>query len=96
MHAELKARQGIRGTRDEHEAASKDALADIMIYLCDYATCGGGSLSSVVANLPVAFEVDDSCERRQCAGCDRKSFERYLESVPRSQFENRRTGRRLR
>lgn len=37
-HAHLKAEQGIRGTAEEHEAAGKDAVGDIIIYLADY--CG--------------------------------------------------------
>ncbi len=35
-HAHLKQEQGIRGTIAEHEAAKKDAVADIVIYLADY------------------------------------------------------------
>lgn len=35
-HAVLKLKQGIRGTREEHEAAEKDACADLLIYLLDY------------------------------------------------------------
>jgi NTP pyrophosphatase (non-canonical NTP hydrolase) len=32
-HAHLKAKQGIRGTPEEHEAAMRDAIGDIVIYL---------------------------------------------------------------
>lgn len=32
-HAHLKNKQGIRGTPEEHEAAAKDAIGDIVIYL---------------------------------------------------------------
>lgn len=32
-HAHLKAKQNIRGTQAEHEAAGKDAVADLTIYL---------------------------------------------------------------
>src|SRR5947209_12487609 len=35
-HARLKRAQGIRGTAAEHDAAEKDALADLFIFLCDY------------------------------------------------------------
>lgn len=32
-HAHLKCKQGIRGTREEHEAAMQDAIGDLMVYL---------------------------------------------------------------
>ncbi len=32
-HAHLKAKQGIRGTQAEHDAAAKDAIGDITVYL---------------------------------------------------------------
>lgn len=38
-HAFLKREQGIRGTKEEHDAAIKDAVADILIYLCDFCNC---------------------------------------------------------
>lgn len=38
MHAHLKLEQGIRGTAEEHRAAMKDAVGDIMVYLADYCT----------------------------------------------------------
>ena len=34
-HAVLKRRQGIRGTAEEHDAAERDALGDMCIYLLD-------------------------------------------------------------
>lgn len=40
-HALLKAHQGIRGTKEEHAAAMRDAVGDICIYMLDFATlCG--------------------------------------------------------
>ena len=36
MHAHLKMEQGIRGTKEEHREAAKDAIGDIVIYLADY------------------------------------------------------------
>ena len=36
-HAHLKAKQGIRGDLDEHEAKGKDALADMIIFALNYA-----------------------------------------------------------
>lgn len=38
-HAYLKREQGIRGTREEHDAAIKDAVGDVMIYLMGYCSC---------------------------------------------------------
>lgn len=35
-HANLKSKQGIRGTPEEHIAAEKDAVGDILIYLAGY------------------------------------------------------------
>lgn len=35
-HARLKARQGIRGTAEEHRAAEIDAIGDMLIYMADY------------------------------------------------------------
>lgn len=35
-HAHLKEEQGIRGTSEELQEKAKDAIADIVIYLCDY------------------------------------------------------------
>jgi NTP pyrophosphatase (non-canonical NTP hydrolase) len=35
-HAYLKREQGIRGNRDDHDAAIVDAVADITIYLLDF------------------------------------------------------------
>lgn len=35
-HAHLKQEQGIRGTPDIQDEQARDALGDIVIYLCDY------------------------------------------------------------
>lgn len=40
-HAHLKAEQGIRGTPEEHLAAKKDAIGDIMIFLMHYCVLAG-------------------------------------------------------
>lgn len=48
-HAYLKAEQGIRGTPEEHRAAKVDAVADIVIFLCDYCTAEGIDLEDAVA-----------------------------------------------
>lgn len=46
-HAHLKATQGIRGTWDEHEAAARDAVGDILLYLADYCSRRGWSLQEI-------------------------------------------------
>lgn len=35
-HAFLKAKQGIRGTAEEHRLAERDAVADTVVYLADF------------------------------------------------------------
>jgi NTP pyrophosphatase (non-canonical NTP hydrolase) len=47
-HSFLKAEQGIRGTKEEHEAAAKDAVADTIIYLADFCSCVGFDLEAIV------------------------------------------------
>jgi len=44
----IKSLQGIRGTKEEHEAKAKDAVGDIMIYLTDFLTLNDYSLSTIV------------------------------------------------
>lgn len=48
-HAHLKLEQGIRGTKEEHIAAKKDAVGDIVIYLADYCTQNNICFDSAVA-----------------------------------------------
>jgi NTP pyrophosphatase (non-canonical NTP hydrolase) len=47
-HAVLKAKQGIRGTPEEHSAAARDAIGDIVIYLADFCERHGWILSHCV------------------------------------------------
>jgi NTP pyrophosphatase (non-canonical NTP hydrolase) len=47
-HALLKQWQGIRGMREEHEAAAKDAVADIVIYLADLCNARGWDFGAIV------------------------------------------------
>lgn len=56
FHAVLKSEQGIRGTREEHEAAIKDAVGDVCIYAMDYATRLGLRLVDVLKS--ESFEVE--------------------------------------
>ena len=48
-HAFLKRAQGIRGTPEKHTADIKDACADLIIFLCDFANAEGIDLETVVA-----------------------------------------------
>lgn len=50
-HSHLKQEQGIRGTPEEHETAGKDALADIFVYMCDYATQRGWDVHETVEHV---------------------------------------------
>lgn len=43
-HARLKARQGIRGTPEEHLAKEKDAIGDVAVFLADWAERRGLNL----------------------------------------------------
>lgn len=47
-HADLKKKQGIRGTAEELDAEARDAVGDIMIYLLGYCTQRGWKLSEVL------------------------------------------------
>lgn len=38
FHAVLKSEQGIRGTKQKHDAAARDAVGDVCLYAVDYAT----------------------------------------------------------
>lgn len=47
-HSFLKREQDIRGTADEHAAKIKDAVADTIIFLCDFANAEGFSVDEVL------------------------------------------------
>jgi NTP pyrophosphatase (non-canonical NTP hydrolase) len=48
LHAVLKARQGIRGSSEEHLASEKDAVGDLTIYLLDYCSRRGFDLQEIL------------------------------------------------
>jgi NTP pyrophosphatase (non-canonical NTP hydrolase) len=48
-HAHLKQAQGIRGTKEEHQAAKKDAICDAIVFLCDYANAEGFDVEEALA-----------------------------------------------
>jgi NTP pyrophosphatase (non-canonical NTP hydrolase) len=47
-HAYLKRAQGIRGTTAEHDAAIRDAIGDILIYMLDFASLEGLNVSRIL------------------------------------------------
>ena len=47
-HAFLKRAQGIRGTKAEHDAAIKDVLADLYIFMADFANAEGIDLQKTI------------------------------------------------
>lgn len=47
-HAHLKMEQGIRGDREEHIAASRDAIGDILIFMLHYCNLRGWSLEDIL------------------------------------------------
>ena len=47
-HAYLKMEQGIRGTRQEHELAMKDAVGDCCIFLMDLCNQMGWDFGSII------------------------------------------------
>jgi NTP pyrophosphatase (non-canonical NTP hydrolase) len=58
-HSHLKQEQCIRGTEAEHEANAKDALADMIIYMCDYASRRGWDLEGIVVETWAAVSQRD-------------------------------------
>lgn len=47
-HAILKQRQNIRGTFEEHEAAKKDAIGDILVFLMNFCSASGYKLDEIL------------------------------------------------
>lgn len=47
-HAHLKGIQGIRGTKEEHDAKAKDAVGDTIIFLADYCSAKGFDLQEIM------------------------------------------------
>ncbi len=50
-HALLKQDQGIRGTHEEHEAAARDAVGDIIVYLADLCSTRGWDLAEIMTTV---------------------------------------------
>jgi len=47
-HALLKQEQGIRGSWEEHENEAKDAIGDILIYMCDLCNARGWDAEKIL------------------------------------------------
>lgn len=50
-HALLKAKQGIRGTQEQHEAAAKDAVGDLLVYMADFCERKGWSMQDIIESV---------------------------------------------
>ena len=50
-HALLKAKQGIRGTAEQHEAAAKDAIGDLLVYMADFCERKGWSMQEIIESV---------------------------------------------
>lgn len=48
-HSFLKREQGIKGSHEQHTADIRDALADVVIFLCDVASSQGVDLDAALA-----------------------------------------------
>lgn len=48
-HALLKQKQNIRGTAEEHEAAAKDAVGDIVVFLAELCNARGWDLELIAS-----------------------------------------------
>lgn len=63
-HAQLKLEQGIRGSREGHELAMRDAIGDISIYMMNYLSGIGVALPSFSARSDVSSTDDQQCIRK--------------------------------
>lgn len=63
-HSQLKMEQGIRGTREEHLEAIKDAVADIAIFYSDYASAMGWEMDEVIG-----FADFSLLQEKESKGC---------------------------
>lgn len=58
-HAQLKMEQGIRGSAIEHDAAGRDAVGDILIYLANYCAAKGWNMQAVIEEVWKTVEKRD-------------------------------------
>ena len=47
-HSHLKAEQGIRGSKEQHAAKIKDAIGDMLVFLCNYCTRNDYDLQEII------------------------------------------------
>lgn len=86
-HARLKARQGIRGTAEEHEAAEKDAIGDLAIYDADWCERNGFGLADGLADcfeepfLGSTFADLDDASRRGLAELPDRTADRAFRNI---------------
>lgn len=67
-HSHLKMIQGIRGTKEEHLAKAKDAVADVVIFLSDYCTAMGFDFQQCVEETWVMVQKRDWQKDPQSGG----------------------------
>jgi NTP pyrophosphatase (non-canonical NTP hydrolase) len=68
-HAHLKQAQSIR-TNEDHEANGRDAVADVIIYLCDYSSRRGWDLQEIVETAWNEVKQRDWKKNPSTAGLD--------------------------
>lgn len=73
-HAMLKSKQGIRGTKEEHEAAAKDSVGDILVYLADFCTSSGWDMQQIIQDTWSAVKQRDWTKDKDLGGVATPSF----------------------
>mgnify|MGYP001608883948 CR=1 FL=1 len=64
-HAHLKMLQGIRGTKEQHLAAARDAVGDVVIFLADYCQAMGFDFQAVVEETWATVKKRDFQKNKQ-------------------------------
>jgi NTP pyrophosphatase (non-canonical NTP hydrolase) len=67
-HAILKRTQGIRGTREEHDAAAQDAIGDINVYLMDLCDHEGWDYEAIIRDTAAKVLKRDWTQDKQNGG----------------------------
>lgn len=58
-HSVLKQKQNIRGTSEQHEAAGKDAIGDLLVYLVNFASARGWDVQEIIQQVWDEVKVRD-------------------------------------
>lgn len=81
FHAELKRRQGIRGTEEEHIEAAKDAVGDVVIYMMDYCTKRGWDLEEIIAETWLQVQTRDWVNNPKSGAGEQKELDFSYEAA---------------